>query len=329
MQAMQGDWLPVRAALHPTGLYFALREIRPAELQDPFMKDTVARSTARESVVQVAREDVGRGTAGMGPAGIIFHVARCGSTLVSQLLKQHVGVVVYGEPLPVNEVLLPPHKWPRTELVAALRSLGAAFSRHAGKPWVWKLTSWNTLFCDFVAEAFPATPWVLVVRDPVEVAVSLLKRPAGWIWDGDRPAAPFAKLIDPEGAARTREEYVARLYAAFCDAACRLDPARGRVVDYASLPGAAWEAVAPHFGLAVDGPARARMVEAAGMNAKAPIGRPEAFAGDTAGKQAAAGDSLRRALGAFSRPALARLDDVLKAARPATGTPAQGQAKTV
>ncbi len=45
--------------------------------------------------------------------GIVFHVSRCGSTLVSQLLKQHVGVVVYAEPLPVNEILLPPHKWPR------------------------------------------------------------------------------------------------------------------------------------------------------------------------------------------------------------------------
>ena len=128
MQPMQGDWLPARAALHPTGLYFSLREIRPAELQDPFMQETIARLPARESVVQVAREDVGKGTAGTGPAGLIFHVARCGSTLVSQLLKQHVGVVAYAEPLPVNEILLPPHKWPRPELVAALRSLGAAFS---------------------------------------------------------------------------------------------------------------------------------------------------------------------------------------------------------
>ncbi len=184
MQATQGDWLPARAALHPTGLYFALRDIRTAELQDPFMQETVARVSARESVVQIAREDVGKGTAGTSPAGIVFHVSRCGSTLVSQLLKQHVGLVVYAEPLPVNEILLPPHKWPRAEVVAALRSLGAAFARHARKPYVLKLTSWNTLFCDVVAEAFPDSPWVLCLRDPVEVGVSLLQQPAGWIWDG-------------------------------------------------------------------------------------------------------------------------------------------------
>ena len=89
MQAMQGDWLPARAALHATGLYFSLREIRPSELQDPFVQETIARIPARESVVQIAREDLGKGSAGTSPAGIIFHVSRCGSTLVSQLLKQH------------------------------------------------------------------------------------------------------------------------------------------------------------------------------------------------------------------------------------------------
>ncbi len=307
MQATQGDWLPARAALHPAGLYLALREIRPSELQDPFMQETISRIPARETIVQVAREDVGRGATGTAPAGIIFHVARCGSTLVSQLLKQHVGAVIYAEPLPVNEILLPPHKWPRAELVAALRSLGAAFARHARKPWVWKLTSWNTLFCDLVAEAFPATPWILCLRNPVEVSVSLLREPAGWLWDGEGPTGPFVKSIDPQGRSRSREEYVARLYGALCAAAGRLDPARGALVEYGSLPDAAWTAVAPHFGLAVDGPVRKRMQAAARMNSKAPIGRPERFADDGGIKQAAASDALRQAIDAFALPSLDRL----------------------
>ena len=307
MQAMQGDWLPARAALHSTGLYFSLREIRPAELQDPFMQETIARIPARESVVQVAREDVGKGAAGTAPAGMVFHVARCGSTLVSQLLKQHVGLVVYAEPLPVNEILLPPHRWSRAETVAALRSLGAAFARHARKPWVLKLTSWNTLFCDLVAEAFPATPWVLCLRDPLEVAVSLIERPAGWIWEGELPSAPFAKLVDPEGAARSREEYVARIYAAFCDAASRLGPARGTLVDYGALPVALWDRVAPRFGLTVDAALRARMQAAAQMNSKAPVARPAAFTGDSEAKRAAASSALREAVDRHARPALERL----------------------
>jgi hypothetical protein len=307
MQATQGDWLPARAALHPTGLYFALRDIRPAELQDPFMQETIARVPARESVVQIARKDVGKGAAGTSPAGIVFHVARCGSTLVSQLLKQHVGLVVYAEPMPVNEILLPPHKWPRTETVAALRSLGAAFARHARKPYVLKLTSWNTLFCDVVAEAFPDSPWVLCLRDPVEVGVSLLRQPAGWVWDGAMPVAPFAKHIDPEGQALSREEYVARLFAALCTAACRLDPARGRLVDYSTLPAAVWETVTPYFSQPMDRAVQARMLAAAAMNAKAAIGRPEKFSGDAGAKQAGASEALRSAIDEYARPALERL----------------------
>jgi len=310
MQAMQGDWLPARAALHSTGLYFSLREIRPAELQDPFMQETVTRIPARESFVQVAREDLGKGAAGTAPAGIVFHVARCGSTLVSQLLKQHVGLVVYAEPLPVNEILLPPHRWSRAEIVAALRSLGAAFARHARKPWVLKLTSWNTLFCDLVTEAFPATPWALCLRDPLEVAVSLVAQPPGWIWDGEAPAAPFAKLVEPASAGQTREEYVARVFAALCGQAGRLDPARGVLVDYTALPAAAWERVAPRFGLTVDAPLRARMQAAATMNSKAPVGRPAAFAADGASKRAAATAALREAVDRIARPAYDRLHEI-------------------
>ena len=319
MQATQGDWLPARAALHPTGLYFALRDIRTAELQDPFMQETIARVPARESVVQIARGDVGKGATGTSPSGIVFHVARCGSTLVSQLLKQHVGLVVYSEPMPVNEILLPPHKWARMEVVAALRSLGAAFARHARKPWVLKLTSWNTLFCDLIVEAFPDSPWVLCLRDPVEVGVSLLQQPAGWIWDGGDPVAAFRKHIDPQGAAQSREEYVARLYAAFCDAAGRLDPRRGRLVDYSTLPAAVWETVAPHFSQSVDKVVRGHMQSAAVMNSKAPVGRPVKFSEDAAAKKAAASDALCRAIDERARPALQRLT-ALHAAATATRT---------
>jgi hypothetical protein len=158
-----------------------------------------------------------------------------------------------------------------------------------------------------VAEAFPDSPWVLCLREPVEVGVSLLQRPAGWIWEGGEPAPPFRRLVDPDGSAQSREEYVARLYAAFCDAAGRLDPGRGRLVDYASLPAEAWETVAPQFSQAVDTTLRARMQAAAAMNAKAPISQPEEFSADAADKQAAASVALCRAMEELARPALLRL----------------------
>ena len=119
------------------------------------MQETVARVPAQERIVHVARDGVGWAPRDTAPVGIIFHVARCGSTLISQSLKRLDDLVVYAEPQPVNEILAPPHKWPRADLVAALRTLGGAFARHARGPYVLKLSSWNTLYCDIVAEAFP------------------------------------------------------------------------------------------------------------------------------------------------------------------------------
>jgi len=307
MLEIQGNQLPARAVLHADGLYLALRDIGPGQLRDAFMQETIARVPATETFVHIARDDLGKAAPGTAPAGLIFHVARCGSTLISQLLKTHANLVVYAEPLPFNELLLPPHKWQRHELVAALRSLGDAFARHAGRPYILKFSSWNTLFCDLLAEAFPESPWILSLRDPVEVGVSLLQQPAGWMRGGDDASRQLVRHVDPDAAARSPEEFVARLYGEFCAAACRLDALRGRLVRYEALPAAAWDTVAPHFSLSVDEVQRERMVQAARVNAKAPIGTSAVYASDVASKQAAASTALREAIDAFARPSLERL----------------------
>lgn len=303
----QESWLPVRAALHPDGLYLALRRIAPAELLDAFLHETIARVSAPETVVQISRGDAGRAAPDSAPAGLIFHVARCGSTVISQSLRQLPDLVVYAEPLPVNEILLPPHKWPRRELIGALRSLGDALARHARKPYVLKFSSWNTLFCDILAEAFPAAPWVLSLRDPVEVGVSLLEQPPGWLRESEEPHRQLFPYLDPAGDSKTPEEKAARAYGAFCEAAARLDAERGRLIAYETLPASAWEIVAPHFSLAIDGSQRARMAEAARSHSKSPIGKATAFVSDSARKQAAASTELRRAIDAFAQPSLDRL----------------------
>ena len=299
--------MPVRAGLHPTGLYLALRQIAPGELRDAFLQQTVARVAAEESIVHVPAQDIGRAGPGTAPAGIIFHVARCGSTLVSQSLKKLDDLVVYSEPQAFNEILVPPRRWPRAELVAAMRTLGVAFAQHAQRPYVLKLSSWNTLYCDIVAEAFPDTPWVLSMRDPVEVGVSLLASPPGWFQDTAAGRSSLAMAVDPEGLAGSREEFVARVYGAFCEAAARLDASRGRLVQYDALPAAAWEVVAPHFSLSVNSREQDAMAQAARIHAKAPVGENPQFQSDAVAKQAAASPELRQAVDSWSRPQLARL----------------------
>jgi hypothetical protein len=307
MQQDEEVGLPVRAGLAPTGLYLALRQIGRDQLQDAFMQETIARVPAQERIVHVARDGAGWAAREGAPVGIVFHVARCGSTLISQSLKRLDGLVVYAEPQPVNEILAPPQKWPRADLVAALRTLGCAFARHARGPYVLKLSSWNTLYCEIVADAFPDTPWVLSLRDPVEVGVSLLASPPGWFQGTAEAARGLVAQVDPGHAAKSREELVARAYGAFCAAAAGLDVRRGRLVPYESLPAAVWSIVAPHFALVVDPSQRDCIAEGARRHAKAALGTVTEFTSDVAAKQDAASPELRRAIDSFARPQLERL----------------------
>lgn len=307
MHGAQDSPLPVRAALQPDGLYLALRALPTGEMRDAFLQETIARVAGTESIVRVGRDDVGRAPADSAPAGIVFHVARCGSTVISQLLREHAPLAVYAEPQAFNELLLPPPAWPRQELVPALRSLGAAFARHARGRYVLKLSSWNTLVCDLVAAAFPRTPWVLSLRDPVEVCVSLLAKPPGWLRETEEPAARIYRLVQADGAPRSAEERVARVFGAFCEAAAKLPRAGGRVVLHGALPEAVWQVVAPHFSLALTEAERQRMAAAARRHSKSPPGGATAWADDGPAKRAAASAALRAAIDAHARPAYERL----------------------
>jgi hypothetical protein len=297
--------LPARAALDADGLHVALIDIPTSELRDPFLQETVQRVSAAQALYQVPKGDLGRVPADTAPAGLIFHVARCGSTLASQLLKQSDGLAVYSEPLAINEVLVPPHKASRAELVGALRSLGALFAAHARGPYVLKLTSWNTLFCDIVAEAFPQSPWALCLRDPLEVCVSLQRQRPGWL-RGDF-GATFTSLADPDSRARSDEDQLALVYAGFCEAIGRLDQARGLIVPYEALPGAVWLRLAPHFGLRVDEISKQRMADTSRTHAKSPVGRATPFVPDDTLKRAAATPGLMQSVDTLARPAYQRL----------------------
>lgn len=305
--------LPARAALRGDRLFFEMHAIAPAELREPFLQQTVQRVAAAPALLQIERDELPATAAAMAPgaapAGIVFHVGRCGSTLVSQMLRQVPGLRVYSEPLAVNEILVPPHAWDRAGRVAALRATAELFAQHAGAPYVIKLSSWNTLYAGLVAEAFPSVPWAFVVRHPLEVCVSLCQRPPGWLRDG-RGARLFADLVAADGARDERDDdeaFVARLFAAYCRAVTALDAGRGLVLPYDDLAQAVATRLAPHFGLTLDEATLQRVMAASQRDAKAPPDTDAAFAPDGGRKRAAASDRLREAVQRLAEPDWRRL----------------------
>ncbi|MGB8208677.1 MAG: sulfotransferase [Mycobacterium sp.] len=302
-------WTPIRFDFSGPVPTVDWADLTAERFVDPFFDETVARwlsgpharplvRTGLEALVALDNEP------SLEPAGMIFHLSRCGSTLVSRMLRAVPGVVVLAEPAPLNALLrLDPDRVDQATLVRWVRLLVRALGRRRHgdeRQLVLKCTSWNIRRREILAAAFPEVPWVWVQRDPVRVLASLFAEPPGWLGLQGRPHGA-ARLfgLDPVAVpAMSRVEFAARVLGAMLDAATN-DPGRRLLIDYADLPAAVWQRVAPHFGLETDAAAIDRMIEESRFYSKDPASR--IFAGDAPERRLAT-DEIREAAERFAQP---------------------------
>ena len=117
---------------------------------------------------------------GLEPSGFIFHLSRCGSTLVAQMLAASSEALVMSEPPAFDQVLRAPTFCPDLsprDHVAWLRWMLSALGQRR-KPdqsrFVVKLDAWAIVHWRLIRQAFPDTPCIFLYRDPLEVMVSHL-----------------------------------------------------------------------------------------------------------------------------------------------------------
>lgn len=276
---------------------------------DPFFDDTVARCLSGAQARPLVRTGLDAlvaldGEPSLDLAGTIFHLSRCGSTLVSGLLRAVPGVVVLSEPAPLNALLrLAPDRVDEATLVQLVRLLVRALGRRRHgdeRQLVLKCTSWNVRRREILAAAFPETPWIWVQREPVRVLASLFAEPPGWLGLQGRPHQA-ARLFGLDPAAvpeMSRVEFAARVLGAMLDAAAT-DADRRLLIDYADLPSAVWQRAAPHFGLQVDDAAVQRMIEDSQFYSKDRASR--VFTGDASERRPVT-DEMRVAAERFAEP---------------------------
>lgn len=262
-------------------------DLRQIRFSDPFFDQTVAR-WAGGPAPQLRRTDLDAlalfdQSPSLDPSAFIFHLSRCGSTLVSRLLAQVPGTLVVAEPGPLNDLLLADFV-DETVQVPLLRRMVRALGRiRFGDEarYVLKLSSWNITRADLFRRAFPATPIIWVQRNPVEVMASLFADPPSWLKPASAPLlAPLLFGINAEDMRRAgAEAYCARALATLLGAAGRL-PEGGStlVVDYAELPDAVGGAVADFLGLSLDAATEAKLAEEARFYSK--TATPRLFTGD-------------------------------------------------
>lgn len=230
------------------------------------------------------------------PAGFIFHLSRCGSTLVTQMLAAAPENLVLSEPDPVDTILRSHFRDPaiteaqrRQWLQWLVGALG--WRRHAEEQHLFvKFDCWHARFLPLIERAFPGVPWIFVYREPIEVLVS---------HQGQRGAQMIPGVLEPalfgwDAAMVGRmslEEYGARVLAAIGETAlARVRAGAGKLVNYSQLPELLWQVVHEHWQVPLPSAACARMQAAAARHAKNPA---LAFAADSKAKQRAATPELR------------------------------------
>lgn len=298
------QWLPT--AILPTEHELAVEwaYFGGVALSAPFFEDELRKAQAHAFNRLFRQRTPLRGLAEAQPAdglavpdGFIFHLSRCGSTLVSQMLAALPDAIVVSEAAPLDAVvqLLNANPGvPIEERARLLRAMVGVLGRDRSgdaRHYVVKLDSWHALDLTLFRHAFPDTPWIFLYRDPAEILVSQMRMRGIQATPGTM-ARDLYEIVGGEDM--PAEEYCARAFACICTAVLEYGQSGGGLlVNYASLPGAVEDEILPHFGIEADADGRAAMKAVAKRDAKAPS---LPFAADTEAKQKEASEAIRAAV---------------------------------
>ena len=293
-------WTPFRAAWHGPQMLVDWCHFGGRRMTEPFFYETVANAMRNPFNLVFQQRTPIEGLAelppGLAPSGFIFHMSRCGSTLVAQTLAAFESNIVVSEASPLRAALRAADTGRATPeqaqawvagLVNAYTQPRFSYETHA----VVKFMAADVLDVALVLRAFPNVPWLFLYRNPLEILAS--QKTMGGADTIPGTIAPHRLGLEPTAPFTMKwEAYQLHVLTALGRAALTAHEGagagmgrRGLILDYAALPEALETLILPHFGLAADERARASIRASVQRNAKAP-GQP--FVADAAAKREAA-----------------------------------------
>ena len=199
------NWIPYQLSVIEEQLLFRWLYVGTHRFAEPFFEETIIHckshpvnatgwhsTTTLDGLIQAAHESVS-----VAPTAFIFHISRCGSTLLSQLLGLPERHITLSEMPLLDEILRLPYREPAlvlssderdAALKAVIRLMGNQRTGHETRFFI-KLDSWHLLFYDTFRRLYPAVPFILLFRSPDAVIRSHQKR---------RGMQAVPGLIEPE-----------------------------------------------------------------------------------------------------------------------------------
>lgn len=296
------DWAPIRVYRRDGRWAVDWCFLDGARFTAPFFDETIGSCLQRPFNLVFRRQtpiealvDTQTAAPGIRPTGFIFHMSRCGSTLVSQMLAALPSNIMISEASVIESVLragLWDHSVTDAQRIAWLQGVISALGRprtaQEQRLFI-KFDSWHTVDLGLIRRAYPDVPWIFLYREPAEVLVSHRRQPGAQMVPGI--VGPGWMGLDMTAtAALSLDEYAVRVLATICQGALAHRDDGGLFVNYRQLPEAVFAEIAGHFGATFDAAELDRMRRAAVYDAKAPS---LLFTADTAAKQAAVTPAMR------------------------------------
>lgn len=257
------DWMPTRVFWQEGAPSMEWMLVGRRRFTRPFFEDTIQEllrhpfhHAFRRHTPLDELDSIAAANGSAPPKGFIFHMSRCGSTLLAQSLAAVDRHIVLSEPPPVDSILRSHFRDARittAQRARWLRSLLTVMGRmreDVEDGLFVKFDCWSIAEIAVVRSAFPDVPWIFLYRDPIEVLVSQLRQPSLWAVPGS--LSPAVLGIEPaELAGIPRDEHCARLLGRICQIAhdSFLSETGGLLVNYLELPQFCYTGMLRHFGL--------------------------------------------------------------------------------
>ena len=265
--------------------YLGKRALSAAFFEDNFVaQDVQDRRVCFTPLAALASFDKSnaQGVRSLTPSAFVFHVSRCGSTLITQTLSQLSHCLALSEPPVLDAFFRLHHQRPDLsggvvvfrQLIAALGQARHADARHL----IVKLDSWHVPWMPWVRQAFPQVPIFFLYREPQQVLASHHRQRGLHMVPGLLPLAPlqWERQALPPGDLEGHGRQV--LAAIFQTALAHSEMHGLRLLNYSQLPHAIWEDLMPLLGIWCDADALHAMQARTQFHAKHGHAR---FSGDT------------------------------------------------
>jgi hypothetical protein len=205
------NWIPYKLFCDNGELFCHWLNLQDKKFEEPFFDETIWRLRALPANVKMFKTVShlqmiplwANGLATVKPTAIIFHLSRCGSTLVSQLLTLDDSNIVLPEVPFFDELLRLQYQQPAIEtalgdkcLAAAVKFYGQQRNENLKNLFI-KTDCWHIFFYKRLRQLFPDVPFVLLYRSPAEVLLSQQKR---------RGMQAVPGILEPELMGLTKEE---------------------------------------------------------------------------------------------------------------------------